>query len=57
MTKLPRSGYATASESAKPGYLKRKFDKIRQDMKRAKDAQEKSDAEAKAKVSLIVRAK
>ncbi len=58
MSRLPSSGYATAAESAKPGYLKRKFDRIRQEQKRAREDQAKADAEAKAKVSsLIIRAK
>lgn len=55
MKKLPSSGYSTAAETAKPGYLKRKFDKIIADQRKVKAEQERIDAEAAAKVSAIIR--
>lgn len=57
MKKLPGTGYSTAAESAKPGYLKRKFDKIRQDQRKQDEERKRAAAETAAKVSTIIRVK
>jgi len=45
--------YVNAAETAKPGYLKRKFDRLRRELKAAEEQRTKNAAEVQAKVAAI----
>jgi hypothetical protein len=49
----PNWQYSNSTETAKPGYLRRKFKRIERDARLKAEAQAAADAEAKAKVSAL----
>jgi hypothetical protein len=49
----PNWQYSNSTETAKPGYLRRKFKRIERDARLKAEAQAAADAEAKAKVAPI----